>query len=131
MIADELDRALRAAGARVVGPAASVRRARDMLAADAVDLAVLDVNLSGELVFPLADELASRGVPVVFVTGYEARVLPTRFADTPRCEKPVDLDALMALLARRRRDQVKSSKAVLSPKPRPSSPGPIANSPPS
>jgi hypothetical protein len=49
----------------------------------------LDVNLGGEHVFPVADELVRRGVPVIFATGYDAAsVLPPAHRDRPRLEKP-------------------------------------------
>jgi DNA-binding response OmpR family regulator len=57
---------------------------------EAFDIAILDVNLNGEPIFPLADELTARGVPFVLLTGYGAADLPERFATTPRLPKPYD-----------------------------------------
>lgn len=57
-------------GAQVVGPAATLSAGQDRLAAGAPDGAVLDVNLDGVLVYPLAEALAQANVPFVFVTGY-------------------------------------------------------------
>ncbi|WP_374571347.1 response regulator [Phenylobacterium sp.] len=63
----------------------------------AVDGALLDVNLSGELVFPLAEALEAKGVPFVFATGYGA--LPgERFPGAMVIRKPVDLARLGAAL---------------------------------
>jgi hypothetical protein len=49
---------------------------------------VLDVNLRGDMVFPVADALRARGIPFAFATGYDGWALPERFADAPRVEKP-------------------------------------------
>jgi len=57
-------------GCAVIGPAASVNRALAMIDAEAIDAAVLDVNLNGQMSYPIADVLAARGVPFVFSTGY-------------------------------------------------------------
>lgn len=62
------------------------------------DAAVLDVNLNGTLVFPIADELTKLGIPFLFATGYSSDVIPPRFADRVFIEKPLDtrkiLDAI-------------------------------------
>lgn len=101
MLADELQRELTRVGAVVLGPVPSVGMALDLLAREAdLDGAVLDVNLGGELVYPVADALTERSIPFIFVTGYDAQVLPPRFAHVPRCGKPVKLDAIRDALGR-------------------------------
>jgi CheY-like chemotaxis protein len=82
--------------AMAVAPALSLAR-------DApIDVAVLDVNLNGELVTPVAELLVARGVPFIFATGYDARILPS-LADRPRVAKPYSAeqirDALLQALA--------------------------------
>lgn len=57
-------------GGLPVGPAGSVDEALRLVAAGALDGAILDVNLGSEMAYPVADALAARGVPFVFVTGY-------------------------------------------------------------
>src|ERR1700692_3817867 len=57
-------------GCAVVGPAVSINQALAMIDAEAIDAAVLDVNLNGQVSYPIADALAARGVPFVFSTGY-------------------------------------------------------------
>jgi CheY-like chemotaxis protein len=90
-IVDEMRRALEAMGATIIGPAPSVAQALDVVAsAPRIDAAVLDVNLQGEMVYPVADALFQRGVPFIFATGYDDGVIDARFADITRCEKPVD-----------------------------------------
>lgn len=99
-LAMDLQEALQGAGATVIGPVASVGQALRLLEAERrIDAAVLDVNLGGEMVFPVADRLLERGVTVLLATGYNEDDLPTRFARVPRCEKPIDVAALMRILA--------------------------------
>ena len=98
LIAAALERALEDRGAEVVGPAGSVEGALRLVESegDRLDGAVLDINLRDERVYPVADALAARGVPFVFLTGYDAQVIPDTYAGVPRSEKPVST----ALLAR-------------------------------
>ena len=57
-------------GCEVVGPFGRIDQALAAVQATAVDAAVLDVNVRGEMVFPVAEALKARGVPMVFCTGY-------------------------------------------------------------
>lgn len=54
-----------------------------------MDGAVLDINLGGELVYPVADALRSRHIPFVFATGYDPESIPFLYLDIMRCQKPV------------------------------------------
>jgi two-component SAPR family response regulator len=63
-----------------------------------IDRAVLDINLRGQFVFEVADALVERGIPFVFVTGYERASVPDRFADVAMFQKPVDSAALCAVI---------------------------------
>ena len=106
LVAMELETALRAAGAEVIGPHARIEDALVAIAARQPDAALLDVDLDGVAVFPLADVLASRDVPMLFTTGYEpGLVLPPRFAGAATLAKPYRgeeaVAALAALLAER------------------------------
>jgi CheY-like chemotaxis protein len=58
------------------------------------DVAILDVNLSGEPISPLADALAARGTPFVFVTGYAEGGVPVAYRDRPVLKKPFQLESL-------------------------------------
>lgn len=92
LLAADVARLLEQDGAEVVGPFPTVGQALSHLAKeDMPDFALLDVNLRGELVFPVAELLLSQEVPFLFVTGYDSGALPEIFADQPRLEKPVDL----------------------------------------
>ena len=99
LLADDLRDALTEAGAQVLGPVPSVGDAQALIAREAeIDAAVLDINLRGEMVFPVADVLSERGVPFAFATGYDEWALPERFAGAPRVEKPLKGALVMALL---------------------------------
>lgn len=99
LIADDLRNALTGAGAEVLGPIGSVEGATDFIAGEPrIDAAILDVNLRGEMVFPVADALRERGVPFAFATGYDQWALPDRFADAPRYEKPFNVERITAVL---------------------------------
>lgn len=62
------------------------------------DLAILDVNLEGEPVLPVADALVARGRPFVFATGYGERGLPEAYRDRPTLKKPFQMDGLKQTL---------------------------------
>jgi DNA-binding response OmpR family regulator len=99
VIALTLETVLRRGGYEVVGPAASVGQALRQLDAESPVAAVLDVNLGHETVFPVADALAERSVPFVFVTGYERPDLPAAHRDRPVLNKPCEARVLLARLA--------------------------------
>ena len=89
LIAIEVKRWLQNAGARVIGPVPSVERALDLIAADAPDAAILDVNLgNGETAYPIADELGALGVPYLFATGDVKLGESSVYRHRPRLEKP-------------------------------------------
>ena len=93
-IAIEMCRALRAAGAGVIGPARDLQTGLGAIRDERIDCAVLDINLHGHLAFELATELRPRNIPTIFATGYDASMIPDELADTLRLEKPVDMKAL-------------------------------------
>jgi len=87
-------------GCMVIGPAASVNQALAIIEANAVDVAVLDVNLNGEMSYPIADALAACGVPFVFVTGYDKDRMLSGYQAFPMLQKPFHRAELSATLAR-------------------------------
>lgn len=90
MIADDLACELRAAGAEVIGPAASLPQAMRLMGQPRVlDAAVLDINLRETLAYPLIDRLVEAGVQVLITSGYDEAMIPERYRHLPRCEKPV------------------------------------------
>lgn len=107
MAASMLEIVLGDAGCIVIGPAPSIADGLALIEGASVDAAILDINLGGDPVFPLADALVQRQVPFVFVTGYGVTgVNGDRYAGVPVVQKPYDDEALVgivaeALLARR------------------------------
>ena len=100
LIALDLGSTLERHGWRVLGPAATVAEALDLLAANELpDLALLDVDLRGELVLPVARWLAKRCVPFVLTSGHErAQELDRTLAGTPNLGKPTDEALLLATI---------------------------------
>jgi CheY-like chemotaxis protein len=58
------------------------------------DLAILDVNLSGKMITPVAELIKARGVPLIFATGYGAAGVPEAFKGCPALQKPFEFKAL-------------------------------------
>jgi DNA-binding response OmpR family regulator len=85
------------AGYRVL-KAARVAAALNLASAEDIDAAILDVNVAGTEVFPVADELRRRGVPFMFASGYGERGVPGEFREYPMLQKPYDPVALGAML---------------------------------
>jgi CheY-like chemotaxis protein len=63
-----------------------------------IDLAILDINLSGDTTGPVAEVLASRNKPFIFATGYGEHVVPPQFRDRPLLKKPFQIDGLRRTL---------------------------------
>ena len=87
-------------GCDVMPVASTVADALARVGAGAIDVAVLDVNVAGSPVFPVAEVLQERGVPFVFSTGYGAVGLPERWRSSPVVPKPFLVDDLKAGLMR-------------------------------
>jgi CheY-like chemotaxis protein len=102
LIALDLELLLRRHGWRVLGPAATVAAALRLLRGAMPDVALLDVNLGGELVTPVAAELRARGVPFVLASAYDRLGLlrDAVLAAAPNVGKPTGERRLLAALAR-------------------------------
>jgi CheY-like chemotaxis protein len=75
----------------VLGPVSTVEEALPLAEGEQLDGAILDLNLRGTLIYPVAEVLQHRNVPMIFCTGYsEAGVIPEQFANVPRVSKPYD-----------------------------------------
>jgi CheY-like chemotaxis protein len=85
-----LEAMLEGFGCDVVGVAGTLSRGLEYAGDETltIDGAVLDINLGGEKVFPVAERLAARGVPFIFSTGYGAEGVPRDFAGVPTIAKP-------------------------------------------
>ena len=75
-------------GHQVVAVVPRVNEALALVQREAFDLAILDVHVNGQPVFPVADSLVERGIPFVFATGYGERGLPEHYRDRPSMQMP-------------------------------------------
>ena len=103
LIAMLIEDALEGLGCTLLAVASTLKEALEMAASLDIDLAILDVNLNGQPVFPVAEVLSARGVPFVFSTGYGAAGVSDAFGTAPVLSKPfVQSDVALALAAARR-----------------------------
>jgi len=84
-------------GFSVIGPFGKMSEAIAALKNGNIDAAILDVNLGGELVYPLADILTTGGVPFIFATGYGPESIDRRYASIPVLQKPIERRALQRI----------------------------------
>jgi CheY-like chemotaxis protein len=75
-------------GCEVIGPAARLAAALEAVERETVDLAILDVNVAGEPIYPVAEALVQRRIPFVFSTGYGTAGIKDAFRDRPVLQKP-------------------------------------------
>jgi DNA-binding response OmpR family regulator len=86
-------------GCCTLGPCGSVANALVAARTESFDLAVLDVNLDGEMVYPVAEVLAERHIPFLFLSGYGNEAIPAGRSDWKVCSKPfrgADLVTMMS-----------------------------------
>jgi CheY-like chemotaxis protein len=100
LVAMALRESLDELGFSVIGPFNRISEAMIALRNNRIDGAVLDVNLGGELIYPLADVLVADHVPFVFITGYGAEEIEPRYAHVPILQKPIEPGALRSVFAR-------------------------------
>ncbi|MBC7951540.1 MAG: response regulator [Rhodospirillaceae bacterium] len=100
LVAMSIELVLQDAGYTVIGPIPSVDEALEVVAEQPADLALLDVNVAGHRVYPVADALSLRQVPFIFLTGCEGADLPDRFAGTPILIKPFSAEGLLNAIGR-------------------------------
>ena len=93
-LAQDLAEYLNHLGVEVVGPVGTVTDALELLHYADIQGAVLDINLRGERVYPVADVLEQKQVPFVFASGYGGELEPNAYTDIPRCIKPLDFAEL-------------------------------------
>jgi CheY-like chemotaxis protein len=86
-------------GYEVVGPAARLSEGLELASGCQIDAAVLDINLAGELSFPIADLLEARGIPFIFASGYGARGLNEVHREKTALSKPFQLHDLALALS--------------------------------
>jgi CheY-like chemotaxis protein len=93
-------------GCRVVAEAGNIGEAVRLAQSGDFDLAILDVNLHGEMASSAAELIQARGLPLIFATGYGAAGLPAQFRDHAVLQKPFELKALAAAI-----DEVLASRS--------------------
>lgn len=101
LIAMRIEDALLDQGCVIVGPFASVSAALHPAGNEAIDAAVLDVNLRGEKVYPVAEALARRGIPFLLLSGYGEDAIPLDHPEWIACSKPFYPTDLTDMLAER------------------------------
>jgi DNA-binding response OmpR family regulator len=99
LVAILIEEILQSAGCVVMGPVPRLPEALDAINREDYDVAVLDVNLAGERINPVADALSERNVPFLFVTGYGTNALPSEYAERPHICKPFRMAELIGALS--------------------------------
>ena len=98
-VASGLKYLLESAGCDVAGMAGNIHSALALVADASFDLALLDIDLRGEIVTPIAEAVRQKGKPLVFLTGFgDGELLPPHLRELPRLEKPVDQNELFGVL---------------------------------
>ena len=97
LIAMMMDQALRELDFDVVGPFGTVREALAAIEYEPVDAGVLDINLGGEMAYPIAQFLEARKIPFVFMTGYGAETITAPFPGVRIFQKPLERETLRQL----------------------------------
>ncbi len=100
LLAMDIESAIREAGGLVVGPVVTLKDAVATAEREELNAAVLDLNLRGEMSYPVAEVLRSRRIPFLFATGYTENRLPQPFQCRPCLRKPFTWGALTAAIER-------------------------------
>lgn len=85
-------------GYSIAGEAGDIDEAVRLVQATDFDVAILDVNVNGKVISPVAEAVRLRGKPFVFATGYGAQGLPEKFRDRPALQKPFQMDTLARVI---------------------------------
>ncbi len=86
-------------GYSVVAEAGEINEAVRLAGETDFDIAILDVNVNGKVISPVAEVIAASNRPFVFATGYGAQGLPEEFRDRPTLQKPFQMETLAQVLA--------------------------------
>ena len=88
MIAMLIEDMLDELGCKLVGQAASVPRALELIGNESIEVAILDLNLDGKDTYAIADALQRKNVPFIFATGYGSAGLRQEYGNRPVLQKP-------------------------------------------
>jgi DNA-binding response OmpR family regulator len=94
MVADMLEEL----GYRVVAEAGEINEALKLAQTTEFDIAILDVNVNGKVISPVAEMIQSRNRPFIFATGYGSSGLPPEYRDRPALQKPFQLETLSKMI---------------------------------
>jgi PAS domain S-box-containing protein len=97
LVAMMIQECLAERGHSVLGPISTASEALEAAREGDFDAAILDINLGDGMAYPVAEILSSRGVPFVFVTGYEADAVDGRFSGVPVLQKPIERQMLQKI----------------------------------
>ncbi len=90
---------LESSGCTVIGPVGRLAEGLRLAEQEELDGAVLDINLNGDWCFPIARVLGQRGVPFIFLTGYDdCAIIPAELRPVRRLGKPILGQQLMDVL---------------------------------
>ena len=96
MVADMLEEL----GYSIAGEAGEIDQAVKLARTASFDIAILDVNVNGKLISPVAEVIEARDRPFIFATGYGAQGLPPEYRDRPALQKPFQIETLAAMIER-------------------------------
>lgn len=102
LVAMFLEDVLEDLGHEMVGPYSRVDAALPAAQSENFDVAILDVNVNGQAIFPVAEAIASRGLPFIFSTGYGQKSLPEQYRSRPTLDKPFlpsDVESVLGKIA--------------------------------
>src|SRR5580692_7425756 len=85
-------------GYRIAAEAGEINEAIKLAQSVDFDLAILDVNVNGKVISPVADLLAARKRPFIFATGYGSSGLPLEYRDRPALQKPFQIETLARII---------------------------------
>jgi two-component SAPR family response regulator len=97
-------------GFSVIGPFSRLAEAMVAAVHEDINAGIIDVNLGGEFVYPVADVLAARKIPFVFITGYGVESIDGRFGHVPIVKKPVQRQVLQKIFVAAETHEPKLSK---------------------
>jgi two-component sensor histidine kinase/CheY-like chemotaxis protein len=99
LVGTMMQEVLEALGFTVIGPIGNLDQAIAAATKERIDGAILDINIAGKMVYPVADLLAARAIPFIFVTGYLPDGIDRRFAHVAVLEKPIDSQTVGQIFA--------------------------------
>jgi len=85
-------------GYNIAAEAGEISEAVKLAQSIEFDIAILDVNVNGKVISPVADLIAARGRPFIFATGYGSSGLPAEYRDRPALQKPFQIETLARVI---------------------------------